>query len=98
MSSDIAAQLLHSTDARIAEAAKRVFSSHPSSSYGAIGGSKQRPSAPADGRVSAIDGLTREVTTASIDNNNNGKKDEVSSESLMEDDRKLSSSERLKRR
>jgi hypothetical protein len=85
-SKDIASQLLQSSDTRIAEAAKRVFSDGASSSLLSFYSSSSSPA----------------ITTTAQQNENGGRTENSlgreEEETENEEDGKLSSTDRLKRR
>ena len=86
-SSDIASQLLRSSDSRIAEAAKRVFSTHPSSNRAVVRSLSMN-----------YDAGTRAIGAAATAASPKDVEDAGESNVEEEEDRKLTSSERLKRR
>jgi hypothetical protein len=94
MSQDIASRLLHSTDSRIAEAAARVFSSHPATA------SSLTPRYYYETEDAAstpdIHSGDREGKKCPISTNLDSATHEEMEEE--EEDRKLSSTERLQRR
>ena len=122
-SSDIPSLLLQSTDARIAEAAKRVFSSHPIAPSAATATSAAtRPSTMNSPRYSFMHEREQQYTNKrkaavdvtacasaestkhavvkkrSFDNNSTPTTTNVDEQFELEEDKKLSSTERLQRR
>ena len=122
-SSDIPSLLLQSTDARIAEAAKRVFSSHPIAPSAAMTASAvtcpstmssphysfmhEREQHYTNKRKAAVDVTACASTEStkhavvkkrSFDNNSKPTTTNVDEQFELEEDKKLSSTERLQRR
>jgi hypothetical protein len=91
MSQDIASRLLHSTDSRIAEAAARVFSSHPATASSLTPRYYYETADAAVTDSGDTEGKKCPIST----NLDSATREEMEEE---EEDRKLSSTERLQRR